>query len=156
MSLNPLWLDAVLSFVHILCILMMAVFLTAEAVLLRPEMTPAQRQRLRLYDLCYGVSAVLVLCSGAARLLWGAKGMAFYVHNPVFHLKMGVFVLMALCSIPPTLAFFRWHKQGLAVPVFVPGAQEIQSVRRWVMWGAHLMILLPLCAALMARGIGHT
>ena len=38
--------------------------------------------------------------------------------------------------------------------MFVPMPSELKGVRRWVMIEAHLLILLPLCAVMMARGIG--
>ncbi|HBO82374.1 MAG TPA: DUF2214 domain-containing protein, partial [Cupriavidus sp.] len=42
----------------------------------------------------------------------------------------------------------------LKLPEFVPTPAEIKKVRRWVMIEAHAFILLPLCAVMMARGIG--
>ena len=74
--------------------------------------------------------------------------------NPWFHAKITLFVVIGLCSIPPTLSFLRWQKQARQQPGFVPSESEIRRARRWVMIESHLFILLPLCAVLMARGIG--
>ncbi|WP_197388519.1 DUF2214 family protein [Ralstonia pseudosolanacearum] len=149
-----MWSDALLAYLHYLSIFTLIVFVTAEAVVLRPDMTPAIRKRLSIYDAVYGASAGAVLVSGLLRLFYGAKGVAFYVHNPVFHIKMGLFVLVALMSIPPTLTILRWKRQGKTLPDFVPTPAEIAKVRRWVMLEAHLIIFIPLAAVLMARGIG--
>ncbi|MHA6821571.1 DUF2214 family protein [Ralstonia pseudosolanacearum] len=149
-----MWSDALLAYLHYLSIFTLIVFVTAEAVVLRPDMTPAIRRRLSIYDAVYGASAGAVLVSGLLRLFYGAKGVAFYVHNPVFHIKMGLFVLVALMSIPPTLTILRWKRQGKTLPDFVPTPAEIAKVRRWVMLEAHLIIFIPLAAVLMARGIG--
>ncbi|QOK92523.1 DUF2214 family protein [Ralstonia pseudosolanacearum] len=149
-----MWSDALLAYLHYLSIFTLIVFVTAEAVVLRPDMTPAIRRRLSIYDAVYGASAGAVLVSGLLRLFYGAKGAAFYVHNPVFHIKMGLFVLVALMSIPPTLTILRWKRQGKTLPDFVPTPAEIAKVRRWVMLEAHLIIFIPLAAVLMARGIG--
>lgn len=146
--------DALLAFLHFTAIFVLITLLTAEAVVLRPDMTPATVRRLSLYDLFYFISAMLVLVTGLLRLFYGAKGADFYVHNPWFHAKMTVFVLIALCSVPPTLAFARWRKQARRLPEFVPTPAEIKKARRWVMIEAHVFILLPLCAVMMARGIG--
>ena len=146
--------DAFLAFFHFLAIFLLVTLLAAEAVVLRPGMTPAIVRRLSLYDLFYFLSAMVVLATGLLRLFYGAKGVDFYLHNPWFHAKMTVFVLIALCSLPPTLAIARWRKQARKLPDFVPMPDEIKRARRWVMIEAHVFILLPLCAVMMARGIG--
>jgi len=146
--------DAVLAFLHFLAIFVLITLMAAEAVVLRPDITPATVRRLSLYDGFYFLSAMAVLATGLARLFYGAKGVDFYLHNPWFHAKMTVFVIIALCSLPPTFAFSRWRKQARHLPDFVPTPAEIKKARRWVMIEAHLVILLPLCAVMMARGIG--
>jgi putative membrane protein len=130
------------------------VFLTAEAVVLRPDMTPEIRRRLARYDAVFGMAALAVLVTGVLRVLYGAKGAAFYLHNPVFHVKIGLYILVGLLSIMPTVAILRWKKQGKTLPDFVPTPAEIAKVRRWVMIESHLIIFIPLAAVLMARGIG--
>jgi putative membrane protein len=102
----------------------------------------------------YFLFAVLVVVTGLFRLFDGAKGAAFYLHNPWFHAKMTLFVVIALCSLPPTLKIQRWRKQARTLPDYVPPPSEVKAARRWVMIEAHLIILLPLCAVMMARGIG--
>lgn len=147
-------LDALLAWAHFLAIFFLIVVLTAEAVLLRPGLSAQTVGRLALYDRLYLVSAVLVLATGLARLMLGAKGVAFLMPNPWFHAKIALFFVIGLCSIPPTLAFLRWKRQAARLPGFVPDDAEIRRARRWVMLSSHLLILLPLFATLMARGIG--
>jgi putative membrane protein len=100
------------------------------------------------------MAALAVLVTGVLRVLYGAKGAAFYLHNPVFHVKIGLYILVGLLSIMPTVAILRWKKQGKTLPDFVPTPAEIAKVRRWVMIESHLIIFIPLAAVLMARGIG--
>ncbi|MGY8523870.1 DUF2214 family protein [Paracidovorax citrulli] len=147
-------LDATLAFLHFLAIFLLITFLTAEAVVLRPGITAATVRRVGIYDLVYFLSAMAALATGLLRLFLGAKGVAFYTPNPWFHAKMTVFVVIALCSLPPTFRFRRWRKQIAVQRDFVPADAELKSARRWVMLQAHLIVLLPLCAVLMARGIG--
>ncbi|MFN7608918.1 MAG: DUF2214 family protein [Ralstonia sp.] len=149
-----MWLDALLAYLHYISIFTLIVFLTAEAVVLRPDMTPEIRKRLGRYDAVYGVAAVAVVVTGVLRVIYGAKGYAFYVHNPVFHIKIGLFILVGLLSIGPTINILRWNKQGKTLPEFVPTPSEIAKTRRWVMIESHLIIFIPLAAVLMARGIG--
>ena len=147
-------LDALLAWFHFLALFVLVVLLTAEAVLLRPGMSPDTVSRLVRYDRLYAVSAVAVLVTGLLRLTLGAKGIAFYTPNPWFHAKMGLFVVIGLCSIPPTRRFLRWRKHAQEDPAFVPARGDILGARRWVMIESHLFIFLPLFAVLMARGIG--
>lgn len=149
-----MWLDALLAYLHYISIFTMIVFLTAEAVVLRPDMTPEIRKRLARYDAVFGFAALAILVTGLLRVFYGAKGYAFYVHNPVFHVKVGLFILVGLLSIKPTITILRWKKQGKTLPDFVPTPSEIATTRRWVMIESHLIIFIPLAAVLMARGIG--
>lgn len=149
-----MWSDALLAYLHYISIFTLIVFLTAEAVVLRPGMTPEIRNRLVRYDAVYGVAAVAVLVTGLLRVFYGAKGYAFYVHNPVFHIKVGLFILVGLLSIMPTVTILRWKKQAKTLPDFVPTPAEIAKTRRWVMIESHLIVFIPLAAVLMARGIG--
>ncbi len=146
--------DALLAFAHFGAIFLLVTFLAAEAVVLRPGLSGGALRRVGIYDLVYFLSAMVVLATGLARLFYGAKGVDFYLPNPWFHAKMTVFVLIALCSLPPTFRFRRWRKQLAVQRDFVPADADLKSARRWVMLQAHLIVLLPLCAVLMARGIG--
>ena len=84
-------------------------------------------------------------------MIWSGKGWAFYEANPFFWAKMGLFVLMALVSIGPTLLFIRWRRAAAGAAAFTPPAQELKRARTWVRLEALLLILLLGCAAAMAR-----
>ncbi|MCY1379255.1 hypothetical protein D9M69_669570 [compost metagenome] len=105
-------------------------------------------------DIAYALSAGLVLASGAARLVWYGKGLAYYLHNSLFHAKLGLFILIALLSILPTLVFLNWRndlRAGLVPQVSARlGTLVIMTIRLELL----LLLVLPLLAALMARGFG--
>jgi putative membrane protein len=87
--------------------------------------------------------------------VWGAKGWAFYAHNPVFHLKLGLFVLVGLLSILPTRAFLRWRRARRADAAYRVPETEWRRARRWVVVELHLIALIPLAAVIMSRGLGR-
>ena len=149
-----MWSDALLAYLHYISIFTLIVFITAEAVVLWPGMTLEICNRLARYGAVCGAVAVAVLVTGLLRVFYGAKGYAFYVHNPVFHIKVGLFILVGLLSIMPTVTILRWKKQAKTLPDFVPTPAEIAKTRRWVMIESHLIVFIPLAAVLMARGIG--
>jgi putative membrane protein len=146
--------DAALSYLHFVFALILAGALAAEAFVLRlPADGRVARLLLRI-DAFYGISAVGVILAGVARVFWGAKGADYYAAQPFFWAKMGAFALIGLISIAPTRAFFRWVKQARQDAAFVVPEADAKKMRRLVMVELHLLALVPLFAALMARGIG--
>lgn len=146
-------LEAVLASVHLLAILTLVVFLSSQAALCRVEwMNAAVVQRLAKLDMIYGIAAVVLLLTGIARLVLGAKGMSGYVSSPLFHLKMTLFIVAVLLSLKPTFSFRRW-KKALDATGQLPAAQEIQQTRKWVMWQSHLVPVIAVVAVFWARGM---
>jgi putative membrane protein len=148
--------DATLAALHYLSIFLLIVFLSAEAVLCKPEyISAATVRRLSIYDALYFGFALAVLATGLARVFFGAKNAAFYAGNVFFWAKLAAFVLIALMSIPPTLAFMRWRKRLKQSVDDLPTTDEVVRARKWVLREAHALVLLPIFAALMARGVGQ-
>ncbi|MFI4969842.1 MAG: DUF2214 family protein [Lysobacterales bacterium] len=148
-----MWTDAFLAYLHFAAIFTLLWFLAKEWTLLRAGAADLALERLAWADAGFGFSAGAVLLSGAARAAFGIKGWAFYAHNPVFYLKVGLFVLVGLISIAPTLNFLRWRRAWRADRAFrVPDAQW-RRVRRLLMIELHLIALIPLAAVIMARGL---
>jgi putative membrane protein len=146
--------EAIAAYLHYLSIFLLFALLTLEHQLFkRPLDLPRARSLMRI-DIAYALSAGLVLASGAARLVWYGKGLAYYLHNSLFHAKLGLFILIALLSILPTLVFLNWRndlRAGLVPQVSTRmGTLVIMTIRLELL----LLLILPLLAALMARGFG--
>ena len=147
-------LESILAYLHLLAILTMVVFLASEAALCRSEWLNAKAVvRLGRIDMVYGIAAGLVLVTGIARIVWGVKGPAYYGGNWLLHTKVTLFVVIALISIKPTLTIRRWVKTQRAGAA-LPAEAEVRSTRRLIMIQAHLLPLIPLAAAFLARGFG--
>ncbi len=147
-------LEAILSYLHLLAILTMVVFISSEAALCRVQwLNAAVVERLAKVDLVYGVAAVAVLASGIARTWWGVKGTGWYWTNPLLHIKLTLFVAIGVISIFPTLTYLRWRKTLRASGV-LPTETDIRKTRRLVMVQAHLIAVIPLAAVFLARGYG--
>ena len=147
-------LDATLAYLHFAAILALAGFLVAEAALLRGDLGRRDLAALARSDVGYAIAAGLVLATGLARLFFGAKGVGFYVGNPIFWTKVGLFIAVALVSIKPTIAFGRWRRAARDAAGYSVPPAAVQSARRLVLVELHLVALLPLAAVLMSRGIG--
>ena len=147
-------LEPWLAFFHISAFLGWIVFASAQAALCRTEwLNAAVVERLAKIDMVYGASAIAVLLTGAARVIWGAKGMGWYLTNPLLHVKFTLFIVMGLLSIGPTLAYLRWRR-ALRADGTLPDALQVRNTRRLVMVQAHILPLVPLAAVFMARGFG--
>ena len=146
--------DLILAILHHLGVFTVAGIIAAEWALVRPDMSAAKIRQLSGIDALYGLAAGLVLLVGFARVFFGLKGAEFYLQNPVFWAKIGAFVVVGMVSIAPTLLFITWRNKAKADPAFVPSAEEIASVRRYVKIEAHVFVLIPILAAAMARGYG--
>jgi putative membrane protein len=147
-------LEAILAYLHLLAILTMVVFIASEAALCRVQwLNAAVVERLAKVDMVYGIAAIAVLATGVARTWWGIKGTAWYWTNPLLHVKLTLFIIIAVISVFPTLTYFRWRK-ALRSAGTLPGEAEIRKTRRLVMIQAHLLALIPLVAVFLARGFG--
>jgi putative membrane protein len=150
-----MWNDAIFAYLHFIAIFALVWFLAKEWTLLKSGADQLDLRRLALADAGFGMSAGAVVVAGVLRLVFGAKPWVFYAHNPVFHTKMAVFVVVGLISIVPTRAFLRWRKAAVADANFRVAASEWQRIKRIVLIEMHLVALIPLLAVLMARGIGY-
>ena len=148
-------LDALLAALHHISVFGLFVILAAEMVLVRPGITAESVMRVVRIDLFYGILASLALVAGGLRVVYGAKGAEFYTQNPVFWTKLGLFAMIGLLSLPPTRNYIRWRKALRNNPNATPDASSIQATRKLIHIEFVLIFLLPILAALMARGIGR-
>jgi len=143
-------LDLVLAIAHHILVFSLFGVLFAELVLVRKDVDLATIGRIGRIDLMYGALAGLIVVVGFSRAIFEAKGWLYYSHNLFFHLKVGTFVVIGLLSVPPTLAYIRWRRAGIA-----PSEAQVIGVRRWLWAEMALFALLPAFAAAMARGHGE-
>jgi putative membrane protein len=144
------------AYVHFLGMMMLMATLLAEHVTLQPQMTRLHIQRLAMIDLFYGIAAGIVFLSGLLRFAYFGKGIHFYLGNPLFYVKVGMFLLVALISVYPTRRFLAWRKmltQG-DPPALDP--HTVTRLRIVIRLELGLLLVIPLLAVLMARGIGRT
>ncbi|MBF6629919.1 MAG: DUF2214 family protein [Comamonas sp.] len=146
-------LEAFLASLHIVAILTLVVFLSSEAALCRSEwMNEAVVRRLARLDMIYGITALVLLLTGVARIVWGAKGLTWYVSQPLFHLKMLLFFVTAILSLHPTFTIRKWLK-ALNVTGTLPQPESVRFVRKWIMVQAHIIPVIAVIAVYWARGM---
>src|SRR5215471_6760628 len=144
------------AYLHFLGMMTLMATLVAEHVTLHAQMPPVHIQRLARTDLFYGIAAGVVFLTGLLRFAYFGKGIHFYLGNPVFYVKVGMFLLVALISVYPTMRFLAWRKmlkQG-DLPALDP--YTVTRLRIVIRFELGLLMVIPLLAVLMARGIGRT
>ncbi|QMI46107.1 DUF2214 family protein [Burkholderia sp. MBR-1] len=104
-------------------------------------------------DAVWGASALVLIATGLARAFGGfEKGTAYYLHEPLFHLKMTALVLILLLEIVPMLGLLRWR--GTVRRQQTPDLRRARTYVRIGHWQAVLVMVIVFAAAGMARGIG--
>ncbi len=149
-----LFRDFVLASLHHLAAFSLVAILAIELVLVRPGMDGATIKRLGRIDLAFGLAAGAVLIAGFARVFFGLKGPAYYIANPIFWTKIGIFALIGFLSIRPTLRFLAWGRLVKVDPQALPAPEDIKLVKLLIHIEAGLVFLLPILGAAMARGYG--
>ena len=133
---------------HFVAIFVLVGALVIENMGLKPPITGEDARNLARVDALYGIGAVLTLLFGLILWLWVGKPSEFYSLNPVFHFKLGLFFLLALLSIYPTIFFLR-NRKSTADAIEVPRLIAILTKLE-----LGILFIIPLLAFLMARGIG--
>jgi len=146
--------DLLLAIAHHILMFSLLALLVIEMMMIRQGVTAKSVQRLATLDQAYGGAALLILVIGFCRVFFGDKGAAFYVSNWVFWAKIAAFVVIGLLSIIPTLRIARWRKAAAGNATFIVSPQETAEVRRFMHWQGVVFVLIPIFAALMARGYG--
>ena len=146
---------ALMAFLHHLAAFTVVAALAVEVALFKPPLSALQARRLQRTDLIFGVAATAVLVVGLLRVTYFEKGAAYYWHDSYFLIKFTAFILAGLVSIYPTATFLSWKRALKAgeAPQLAP--ERTRRVRLCLMLELTAIVIILLCAALMARGFGY-
>lgn len=103
-------MTVIFAFLHHLLFVALFVALSVEMVLLRQTLTLENARRLLTVDGLYGAFAGGLLIVGLLRVFFFEKGAAYYWSSHAFLTKFGLFIVVALLSIVPTIEFLKWRK----------------------------------------------
>ena len=140
------------AFLHHLAAFTLVAAIAVEFMLIRQELTLASARRLVATDAMLGVSAAVLLVIGLLRVFFFEKGAAYYFASHAFHLKLGLFILLALLSVVPTVEFLSWRKALKAGQLPQPSAKKLRMMIGVIHGELTGIVIILLCAAIMARG----
>ncbi len=144
--------SALIAYVHYLSVFGVIAALTVEAFTLRKDLSARDRRILGKADTVYGIAAILVLITGFTRVYFLGKGPEYYFSNTIFLTKLGLFIVVGILSAYPTVVFLKWRKIGS--DIITLESKQYLLIRRLIYLEIILVLILPLLAAMMARGMG--
>ena len=147
-------MTALFAFLHHLAAFALVATLVLEFVLVNGELDARGARRLRIADMLFGISSGVVLVAGLLRVFYFEKGAAYYFHSVPFIAKLSLFLAVGLLSIYPTVVFASWGKLLKQGQLPVLGDAQRRKLRAVMHWELAGVVLIILCAVLMARGIG--
>lgn len=142
-----------IKYLHFIGIFLVVGALFAEAWIVKDSMSRAQIKRLGNIDGIYGLASMITVAAGL--ILWLSdigKPPEFYQDNGLIYLKLGIFTLVGLLSIYPTVFFAkqRHSKKNRNAEELV---QIPRTIKTLVIIELILVFTLPFWAAMMAQGI---
>ena len=138
-----------IRYLHFVAIFGVVSSLVAEHLLLNNTMTREELRRVSIIDAIYGVSALSVLVIGLGLWFYVGKPSEYYSSNWVFHIKVGLFLIVGLLSIIPTVYFLKNRKGNPQEIIQLP-----KHIKRLISIELVILFILPLLATMMAHGIG--
>lgn len=149
------YLPALMAFLHHLAAFTLVGALAAEVVIFKPPLTLSQARRLQVTDIIFGAAAGVLLVVGLTRVVYFEKGPAYYFGNYFFLLKLAAFIIAGLISLYPTVLYLSWNRAIKAgeAPEVTP--ERTRRTRMCLMLELTAILLILICAPLMARGHGY-
>ena len=135
-----------IKYLHLLGVLGVVATVAMESVLVKDKVSNHTMKQLSKIDAVYGLSSILVLLGGLGLWFWVGKPSEFYTSNLLLHIKIGLFVIVGLLSIYPTVFFIKNRKSDLD-EIIIP-----KLILRLIYIELLILILLPFLAVFVAEG----
>ncbi|SFI84115.1 putative membrane protein [Pseudomonas guineae] len=146
--------QALVAYLHYLSVFLLFALLSIEHVQFKLPLNLRRARSLIITDIAYGICAGVVLFSGLARVLVYGKGLDYYLGNSLFHVKVGLFILVGLISVLPTFVFLNWRNSLNAGEIPQVSARQGLLVVLVIRLELLLLLVIPLLALLVANGYG--
>ncbi len=146
-------MDILIPYLHYSSIMILTGALLAEYFIVKQDISAAQIKSLATINLVYIIAVLVVLASGLLRwFVFESKGAAYFNVNPLFHIKLTLFVLLVVFSIFPSGKFRKWKKQAVRSEIDGLSAKEMKKQLLLIRIELALLILIPLFAVMVEMG----
>ncbi len=146
--------SALVAYAHYLSFMLCFGALVFERIRIKVEPNRGEAIAMVIADVIYGLAGIVLLLSGILRVRYFGQGGDFYTHNPVFWIKIAVFILVGLLSLYPTITYILWAiplSKGDLPTVNTNLVSRLRTIINIELVG---FAFIPLLATFMARGVG--
>ena len=151
---NDVSMSALVAYVHYLGIILCFGALIFERIILKINLNKNETISIIIADVIYGIAGLAILITGILRVKYYGQGGDFYTSNPIFWLKVSLYIAIGLISLYPTITYILW-----AIPL---SKNKLPVISENLVKRFKLIILIelvgfaviPFFATLMSRGIG--
>lgn len=148
-------MQVLIPYLHYIGIMVLMGALIAEHLTLKLGITKDQVKSLASVNVILIIALVVVLATGLLRwFVFDPKGIDFFSKNPLFHIKLTLFVVMAVLSIFPSRKFCKWNKQAKQGSHDEISSRDIKKQLTFIRIELLLLAIIPLLAVLVALGKG--
>lgn len=146
--------SALVAYLHYLGIILCFGALIYERIVLKINLNKNEIISIIIADAIYGIAGLVILITGILRVKYYGQGGEFYTGNPIFWIKVSLYIVVGLISLYPTITYILW-----AIPLSknkLPVISEnlVNRFKLIVMTELFGFAVIPFFATLMSRGIG--
>ena len=154
LEINNASKSALVAYFHYLGIILCFGSLLFEKIILKIDLNRKEVISMIIADVVYGIAGLTILITGILRVKYFGQGGDFYTSNPIFWIKVSLYILVGLLSLYPTTTYILW-----AIPLSknkLPVLSKNLVQRFQLIITAELIgfSIIPFFATLMSRGIG--
>ena len=151
---NDVSISALVAYFHYLGIILCFGALMFERITLKINLNKNEAISIIIADVIYGIAGLAILITGILRVKYYGQGGDFYTSNPIFWLKVSLYIAIGLISLYPTINYILW-----AIPLSknkLPVISEnlVKRFKLIIMTELVGFAVIPFLATLTSRGIG--
>ena len=125
-----------------------------ERIILKLNLSKKEAISIIIADVIYWIAGLAILVTGILGVKYFGQGGDFYTNNPIFWVKVSLYVVIGLMSLYSTTTYILW-----AIPLSKNKLPVISEnlVRRFnliITTELFVFTVIPFFATLMSRGIG--
>ena len=97
--LNDSATSSIVAYVHYLGIILCFGALMFERLVLKQNLSKNETISIIIADVIYGIAGLAILITGILRVKYFGQGGEFYTGNPIFGIKVSLYILVGLISL---------------------------------------------------------
>tara|TARA_Y100001970_G_scaffold282835_1_gene396649 strand:- start:7273 stop:7758 length:486 start_codon:yes stop_codon:yes gene_type:complete len=146
--------SAFVAYIHYLSIVLCFGSLLFERLKVKVDLNRVEAISIVIADSVYGIAGLSLLVSGILRVKYFGNGSDFYIDNPIFWVKVSLYIFIGVLSLYPTFRYLLWVlplRKNKLPDLSKDLVDRLQLITTIELIG---FAVIPFFASLMARGIG--